>query len=233
MRTLSRVLTLAAALLLTSGALAPQSATAAATVTLGTGQAGPGESAPISVQFGGDGTAVALQFDVVFDANRLAAGFAAGTALTPRHVVTSSSPSPGIARVLVYSLSNQTLGNGVIANLPMKVLNPAVVGTASLTISNVIVATAAAGRVLPVTPVAGSVLIRDSAGSRLQAPVIAANRQATIRVTGVEGKSYTLQGSTDLRAWEAVGTAVATGGVVSFTDAATRSFRFYRAVEAP
>lgn len=214
------------------GAASPR-AFAAASLGLGSGTAGPGDAAVLDIQFTGDGSAVALQFDVAFDAKRLAAGFAAGTALTAKHLVSSSVPTPGVARVVVYSLANQPLGNGVIATLPFKVLAPPVPGTATLVVSNALISTATATRVLPVTSTPGSVLIRDSAGPRLQLPSIAANRQATFRVSGVDGKTYTLQGSTDLRAWETVATSVANGGVATFTDAATRPFRFYRAQEAP
>lgn len=226
-------MTFVAVLLGAALSLASPKAAAAASIGLGSGTAGPGDAAVLDIQFTGDGSAVALQFDVAFDAKRLAAGFAAGTALTAKHLVSSSVPTPGVARVVIYSLANQALGNGVIATLPFKVLAPAIPGTATLVVSNLLVSSATPARVQPVTATPGSVLIRDSAGPRLQLPSIAANRQATLRVNGVDGKTYTLQGSLDLKVWETVATSVASGGVATFTDGATRPFRFYRAQEAP
>ncbi len=212
-------------------------ARAAATLTLGSPAAGPGEVAQIPVSLQGDAAAVAVQFDVRFDAARLTPGLAAPATGAARHVVVSSTPAPGIARVVIYSLANQALGNGVLVTLPMRVTSPSPTGTSPLVVSNVLVAAATATPVTPVVTADGAVVIRDSAAARLQIPVLAANGQVTIRLNGQEGRSYVLQRSGDLLGWEVVSTQTAVGGVAVFTDPGPgpdgSGRRFYRALEGP
>ena len=49
-------------------------------------------------------------------------------------------------------------------------------------------------------------------------------------VTGLEGRAYVLQTSTDLKQWVSISTNTTAGGSISFTDAAAANFRqrFYR-----
>lgn len=214
-----------------AGMVEARSATALA---LGTGSGGPGEAANVGVQFQGDGVGVALQFDVLFDAARLSAGVAVKSAATIGHEVESSSPSAGVMRVVIYSLGNEPLANGSIAQVSFRVKSPAVAGTFPLVLTNIIVANAAAARVQPVTAANGSVVIRDSLAPVMELPMIAGNGQVTLRVRGQDGLQYTVQASTDLATWQNLATGAATGGFYTYTDttAGTQTYRYYRALLA-
>jgi hypothetical protein len=214
---------------------APLATHAATALTLGTASAGPGESALVEVSFQSDTPAAATQVDVRFDPSRLAPGVAEGTPLVPRHLVASSVPSPGVMRLVIYSLSNAALSNGVLARLPLRVLPGSAPGTLSLAVSNLVVANPSGSRIAVATASPGSVTVRDSAAPRLLKPTVAQNGTATLRLTGVTGRAYSLQYSTDLQRWTPLATATATDGSVTFTDTPVprATYRFYRALEAP
>ena len=200
---------------------------AASSVALGSSSAGPGEDAVLNLQFQSDANPTALQFDVRFDANTLSPGFAVGGAAMNGYVVRSASPGPGIARVLVYSTANLPIPNGLLGTLPLRVRASAVTGTTPVTISNLVVSSSLGNRVEPATSSGGLVTVRNEAAPSFQRPSVAVN--------GQDGRSYTLQVSSDLRNWQTASTAVATGGVAVFNDTPVPgpSHRYYRALAAP
>jgi hypothetical protein len=58
---------------------------------------------------------------------------------------------------------------------------------------------------------------------------------ATLRLTGPDGFRFALEGSTNLTAWQGLGTNIVTGGAASYTDpgATNKPARFYRARWVP
>ncbi|MGE3309725.1 MAG: cohesin domain-containing protein [Limisphaerales bacterium] len=212
------------------------SATAAVNLTLGSAAAGPGENAVLDVAIQADGGPVALQFDLRFDAARWTPGPAvAGPALTGGYSVQSANPAPGVARVLIYSASNRTFGNGTIARLSMRALAGAPEGATPASISNVVVSSATGVLLEPVRASGGTLTLRNESAPRFRPPVLAANGQITLSVEGQDGRSYTLQASTDpSTGWQDAATAVASGGVAVFVDTpVVGGARFYRAILVP
>lgn len=208
---------------------------AATTLSLGSPGAGPGEFAGVAVQFQSDASPVALQFDVHFDAARLTPGYAVADQAGTGFLIRSGSSRPGVVRVLVYSDSNRPMVNGTLVTLPLRVVPSALGGGTPLTISNVVLSSSSGTRLEPVTAVGGSVTIRNETSPVFQRPTVSANGQWVLTLNGQDGRSYTLQASTDLATWQPLATVVATGGVAVFNDApaAGRTHRYYRAVLAP
>lgn len=209
----------------------------AASLTLGSTEAGRGGTGVIAVRFQPDATpaAAALQFDVRFDPGRLAAGFAVAGSGGGGFEVRSASPEPGLARVIVFSGTNRAMTGGELVLLPLRVLAGAPEGGVPLSVSNVVVATAAGVRVEPVSVQGGTLVIRDVSAPRFERPVLGVNGQLVLTLSGREGETYALEASTDLTGWEEVGRAVVTGGVAGFSQATAgvSGARFYRAVQVP
>lgn len=212
-----------------------QNLQAASTFVLGSPSAGPGENAVVDIQFQSDGSPVAVQFDLHFDAARLAPGYAVAGPAMNGFVVRSGSPGSGVARILVYSDANRALGNGVVARFPLRVLPAAPGGATPLSVSNVVVSSTAGARVEPVSTSGGSVTVRNETAPTFRSPTLAANGQVVLTLEGQDGRSYTLQASSDLVGWQTLTTAVAARGVAVFTDvlAAAQTYRYYRAVLTP
>jgi hypothetical protein len=206
----------------------------ASSLGLSGAQAAPGGTALVAVQLQLDGTAVAVQFDVRFDASRLRTGFASAGPAAGDHTILSSAPAVGVARVVIYSLANDPLGNGLLVNLPLVVDASAAGGSVPLTVTNVVVADVLGRRIEPVAATGAVVNILSEAAPQFERPIIA-NGQVALRLNAEEGKTYTLQVSSDLRTWQNVTDGVVNGGVAVFTESvvAGSSSRFYRAVGAP
>ena len=208
---------------------------AAPILTVDSAEAGRGEEARVQIGFQPEGNPVAMQFDVRFDAARLAPGYAVAGPAGAAFVVQSASPEAGVARVLVYSASNRPLGSGALVTLPLRVLGTASEGPTPLSISNVVVASASATRLEPVTTQGGVVTVRNASAPVLRRPSLSANGQWVLTLDGQDGRTYSLQVSGDLVGWQTVETRVASGGTAVFVDvsAATGSPRFYRALLMP
>jgi len=213
--------------------LAAVSAVADTTITIGNGSGLSGTTVLVPVQFQTDANVVALQFEVRFDATRLSSGAAtAGSALNG-HLVNSAETTPGSHRVVIYSLANTRLTNGILVSIPFTIAPNATNGTATLSVTNVILADASAAAVGTGVLAAGGLTI--TAPVRLGAIVRADDGKVQFQLTGAVGQSYIVQGSVDLAQWSNLSTNIATGAVVSFTDTAAVNFsrRFYRVLLAP
>lgn len=210
---------------------------AAASLTLGSAEAGRGGTGLVAIRFQPDAApvAAALQLDVRFDPGRLAAGFATAGSGGGGFEVRSASPEPGLARVIVFSGTNRAMPGGELVLLPLRVLAGAPEGSVPLSVSNVVVATAAGVRVEPVSVQGGTLVIRDVSAPRFERPVLGVNGQLVLTLSGREGETYALEASSDLTGWEEVGRAVVTGGVAGFSQATAgvSGARFYRAVQVP
>lgn len=209
------------------------SAIADTTITIGNGSGLSGTTVLVPVQFQTDANVVALQFEVRFDTTRLSSGAAtAGSALNG-HLVNSAETTPGSHRVVIYSLANARLTNGILVSIPFTIAPNATSGTATLSVTNVILADASAAAVGLINLAAGGLSI--TAPARLGAIVRANDGNVQFQLTGAGGRSYVVQGSIDLVQWSNLSTNVATGTVASFTDTTALNFprRFYRALLVP
>ena len=97
---------------LTCGTLAAQP-----TLMVGSATGTPGQTVASTVTLQNNGPAVALQFDVQFDASKLSLGTLSGGGALAPHVLNTFSPSAGIVRVVVTPVFGPTLpgiNNGIL-----------------------------------------------------------------------------------------------------------------------
>jgi len=183
-----------------------------------------------------DTNIVALQYDLIYDPSILTAGPSVGADALANHLLDSSSFGPGIRRVLVYSLTNARLTNGVLADHILFIATGAPDATTSITLTNAIFSNAQGAKVEPEGLLGGSLLIVSLATpARLGSLLLSTNGHVQFEVTGAENRRYLIQASTNLIQWTDLSTIVAAAGAVELTDstATNSSYRFYRAVLVP
>ena len=129
--------------------LATASALSAASLSVGNGREQPGGAVTVPVTLQSVGNVVALQADVRFNANVFTLEGVTASAAGTNHTVSSSQPATGVGRVLLYSLTNHTLGNGALVNMRFLIRSNAPEGVYLLTLSNAILAEASAASVSP------------------------------------------------------------------------------------
>ncbi len=144
------------------GALSPASVRADASLSLGSTHGGAGSSVSVPLTFGGATNVVALQADVLFDATILSSSATTGGPALGGQTFEHSAPTSGVRRILIYSLNNQPLSAGVIANLQFAISSGAPAGAAGLFLTNVILAGTNA-LALPATTSSGLITIYPGA----------------------------------------------------------------------
>lgn len=137
----------------------PNFALAAESLIVGSGTAQPAAAVSIPIALQSQGNVVSLQADVRFDANVFTFGALTADAAATNHTVASSEPTPGVRRLLLYSLNNAALGDGALAHLQFLVRSNAPEGTFTLSLSNVILVDALALPVLPLTLTDGAITV--------------------------------------------------------------------------
>src|ERR1051325_4262509 len=103
----------------------------------------PGATVSVPVILRGETNVVALQADVLFDSSSLFSGAVAAGGAAANHVVATTAGAPRVRRLLCYSLGNAPLSNGVIATLDFTVPVGTVQNALRLSLSNVLLVTAA------------------------------------------------------------------------------------------
>ena len=168
---------------------------------------------------------VALQADVLFDASGITGGTPSSGPLLSRYVLASSTPSPGVRRLLVYSLESAVLTNGEVARIPFTV-GPNAFRNFLLTLTNVILVRADAIQI-PATNANGFVGVSQV----FVAPDGHADGFLNVASNGVE-QCYIIQATTDFVSWVNVQTNSTDGGLLEFVDPAAVVYpkRFYRAI---
>lgn len=101
-----------------------------------------GSTVSVPLTLSGATDVVALQADVVFSASVLTAGPATAGPAPGGHTFGSSLPALGVRRILIYSLNNTPLANGVIANLQFTAASRPALTVAPLSFTNVILTSA-------------------------------------------------------------------------------------------
>ena len=168
---------------------------------------------------------VALQADVVFDANGVDDGTLTPGRITSKHVVDSSNPTSGTRRVLLYSLANSVLTNGEIARVLFSVA-PKAYRNFALRLENVILVRADASQV--VSEVVHGVIAVNHV---YVGPGGQADGLLNVATNGAE-QCFIIQATTDFRTWVNVQTNSTDDALLQFIDpqAAAHPHRFYRAI---
>ena len=115
-------------------------------LSIGSTPAYPGSTVSVQALLTRVTNAVAAQFDLSFNENKVASdGVIAGASLAD-HTVRSRLVAPGVRRVLIYSLNNSAISstNRVIASLAFTLSPTEYVGSGPLTPANVTLADAEA-----------------------------------------------------------------------------------------
>lgn len=140
-RPFSSLLASLVALLLT---LVAWPAVAAPDLVVGQDSGSPGSTVSLPIQFDNDGSVVALQFDLVFDAASLSpAGLAPGTAIG-QHDLDWSTLQPGRVRVVITRNTPAPVGDGTLASFMLAIAPSAVPGAVPVNLQGVLLADASA-----------------------------------------------------------------------------------------
>ena len=215
--------------------LAAARALAAPSLFVGAVAGEPGTIVQVPVYYTSDTNAVSLQFDLVYATNDLTAGSPVGGSALVDHLIGTSEFTSGIRRVLIFSFSNTPFTNGVLAYIPFTIAPGATDHDEDLTLSGVLVVSAAAD-VIPLGPVVNGRLAVANPPSF--SPVLAsADGAVHIQLGGTPGRAYAIEVADDFNApqWTALATNTAVGGVVTFDDASApaHAARYYRARVVP
>lgn len=185
----------------------------------------PGTTVSVPLSLRGETNVTALQADILFDAARLSSGAPIPGAALGGHTLAASQPSNGVRRVVIYSLNNTLLSNGVLASFPFSIPSGAPGGVARLTITNVLVVKADA------TTVAST----NTSGFVTSTPVFLfpdGHLEGFLSISAASAdQCHVVQATTDFVNWSNVFTNAATGRQLEFVDpsAGLHPFRFYRA----
>src|SRR5262249_29913827 len=194
----------------------------------------PGSSVSVANSLSSNTNIVAVQYDVLFNASLLSSDSVVAGNVLNGHVLASSLLNPQTRRVVLYSMSNAQLTNGILANLVFSIATNAPVGSSSLILTNAIFANARGDRVAPVSLLPGSVTISLTTPARFGTILLSTNGTVQFDIIGTPNLTYIIQASTNLTQWLDVSTNVATGGTINFTDynAIQFPYRFYRVKSA-
>lgn len=194
----------------------------------------PGTTAWVAVNYATDTNAPSLQFDLLYSTNDLTSGNPVGGSALSDHQIFSSEVTPGLRRVLIFSLSNAAISNGVLAYVPFSIASNSTDHNEPLTLSNVVVSSVS-GTAIPATSSNGVLAI---ALQPAFTAIFSTNGGAIhLQISGTSGRNYVVQSTTNLiqSSWIALYTNIAVGGILEFDDARPQSglAQFYRAMVAP
>ena len=208
------------------GWAASGSVASAATLTLGNSPGFPGQIATVPMQLSA-GTnlpphVIAVQADVVFASDRIAALTPTGGSALRGHRVVSREPTNGLRRVVLYSPNNSAMTNGTVVRLPFQVA-PTNYQNIRLELTNVVLALAS-GSQLATTNFAGVI--------HLTPVFIGPDGAAEGFLRTSSNERHFIQATTDFIQWTTIATNEAIGSIIRFMDHDAAQFprRFYRAV---
>jgi hypothetical protein len=139
-------------------------ARAQVSLALGDASLAPGDSGAISATIATDGSAVALQFDILYDPALVSVGTVnGGAALTASHSIASNPIAPGRDRVVITTAPVTALAAGALAAINLAINASAAPGTTSLTFAGVVISDATAQPITPSSLTPGTITITGSA----------------------------------------------------------------------
>ena len=196
-----------------------------------TTSAGTAVSVPVTSQGAPGG--VAAQFDLSYNPSLVSlAGISSGDGLAG-HVVDQHELAPGHWRALVYSTTNNPIATGTLLWLSFNVPPNTPDGVVPLMLANAIVAQTNGLRVQPLAQVSGALTVSSPAD--VLALRLADGGRLVAAVTGVPGRTFTLQGTPDFFHWADLGRYTNQNGTLVLTNylQAERNAYFYRTVFRP
>jgi RHS repeat-associated protein len=144
--------------------LLPSVAAAQVSLTLGDTTLPAGDSGSVTASISSDGSAVALQFDVLYDPALVSLGtVTGGPALTGNHSIASNPIGPGRDRIVITTSPVTALGSGVLATINLGVDTGAAAGTTPLDWDGVVISDAAAQPITPSSLTPGTITITAAA----------------------------------------------------------------------
>jgi hypothetical protein len=198
-------------------------------VSIGSNSGVPGASVSLPSSLSSDTNIVAVQYDIIFNPATLSSTGADTGGAQPNHVVATALLNQATRRVVLYSPSNVSLTNGLLANLVFSIATNAPPGVSSVLITNAIFANAQAAQIQPAGLTSGFVLTL-AAPARFGSILLSTNGLVQFQVFGSFNQAYVIQASTNLLQWTDVSTNTSVVGEIDFTDNTTSRFRykFYR-----
>ena len=182
----------------------------------------PALTVPVPVRLTRATNVTAGQFDVAYDPSKIIAsapelGFGA-----PNHVFRSRVISPGVHRVLFYSLNNAVASNRVTTTMPFTLPATERVGSGPILPGNVKLSRADATAITPVTVTPGEVFVVPA--------YVFPDGSAQFFFQSQPGSNYVVQASVNLVEWTNISTNMATGDFLDLVDADAVFYpwRFYR-----
>jgi hypothetical protein len=205
-----------------SAGLSPRLARADATLSIGNAPGYPGAVVAVPVALSRATNVVAAQFDVAFNPGKVASGAALPGPASGNPIVVSREISPGLRRVVVFSLNNTVITNRTLAQLTFTVPTQERIGSGPLTPANVIVARSNATALTPLALNSGTIFGRTVN--------LLPEGHAQFFLPSTPDQRYAIQGTTNLVDWFNLSTNVATGSFLDLVDvdAANSPYRFYR-----
>ncbi|MEQ9463559.1 MAG: RHS repeat-associated core domain-containing protein [Haliea sp.] len=151
-------------------------ARAQVSLTLGDASLAAGDSGSVTATIGTDGSAVALQFDILYDPAIVSIGTVNGGAvLTGSHSIASNPIGSGRDRVVITTAPVVALGAGGLATINLAVADTAVAGSTALTFDNVVISDAVAQAISPASLTPGTITITGGAHAPVEPEVIPAS----------------------------------------------------------
>lgn len=194
-------------------------------LALGTLRSFPGQTVEVPLRFNyatnDSRTVVAFQADIRYDSRGIDSGGLVRGNAAPTHAVLSRKLTNGLRRILVYSLNNRLITNGLVGGLPFTI-EGGQFRNFPLTLANVIVADAEAQKVNA----------RTTSGGLAVAPVFVRPDGVADFFLSVEPeRSYAVQASTNFVDWVDLNVVSTTDSLLVQLDidSALYPHRFYRA----
>ena len=154
---------------------ASQGVHAQASLTLGDTTLAPGDSGAVSATITTDGSAVALQFDILYDPALVSLGTVnGGGALTANHSIASNLIAPGRDRVVITTTPVTALSGGALAAINLAIDGTAAPGSTSLTFAGVVISDTTAQPITPSSLTPGTITITGAAASPVEPEAIPA-----------------------------------------------------------
>jgi hypothetical protein len=208
--------------LIVGASLAAAHLPASPSLSVGLAVGTPGTTVQVAVHYTTDTNAAALQFDLIYDPAYLTSGEPVRGDALSEHLVASSEPSPGVRRVLIFSMSNTPITNGVLAYVPFTIRTNTPDHDEPMTLSNVVVANLEAD-VIPAYTTNGVLAVATQ--PRFTSIRPAAGSAMHLELVGPPGRRFLIQGSRSLAQpiWAPLYSNVASSGVLKFDDLSAAS----------
>lgn len=209
----------------------PIAAATQITVGQGTGDRDPGL---VPVMFASDTQVTAVQIDIAYDSTQLISGSPLPGAVALRHAIGSSEPTNGIRRVVIYSMSNLPLTNGVMLQLPFTRRHRTPDGIFAITPTVAVASQQDGTAARPVTLVPGSYRLQSGGSARFTMLSQTPAGSIQLELSGPVGQIYAIQATADFQTWVSLLTnPIPASGVLRLNDSPSSAIRhrFYRALQ--